>query len=165
MKLQSLHDLYINELYDLYNAEKQILKALPKMIDSASHSELRSGLSEHMEQTREHVRRLERIFQMHNVEIKDEKCEGIQGILEEGKDIIKHDENKNVLDAAIIAAAQKVEHYEMASYGSVRTWARQMGHQQAADLLQQTLNEEGEADKKLTTVAESLNVEAVRRAG
>lgn len=164
MKLESLHDLYLKELYDLYNAENQIVKALPKMIESASSSDLRTALSEHLQQTHEHVRRLQQVFQLHGEEVKGEKCEGIEGIIDEGKDIVKHDENPGVRDAGIIAVAQKVEHYEMAAYGSARTWAQTMGHTQAAELLQRTLNEEGESDKKLTSIAQSLNVEAVRHA-
>jgi len=165
VKLESLHQLYIKELHDLYDCENQIIKALPKMIDAADSNQLRTALEEHLEQTRGHVTRLEQIFQMHNEDVKGEKCKGMDGILDEGKDIVKHDENRGVRDAGIIAGAQKVEHYEISGYGSVRTWAEQMGHTQAAQLLQQTLNEEKEADKKLTQIAESLNIEAVRRAG
>jgi ferritin-like metal-binding protein YciE len=165
VKLESLHQLYITELHDLYDAENQIIKALPKMIDAANSNQLRTALEEHLEQTRGHVSRLEQIFQMHNEDVKGQKCKGMDGIIDEDKDIVKHDENLGVRDAGIIAGAQKVEHYEIASYGSVRTWAEQMGHTQAAQLLQQTLNEEKEADKKLTQLAESLNTEAVRRAG
>jgi ferritin-like metal-binding protein YciE len=165
MKLESLHTLYIQELRDLYHAEKQILKALPKMIEVASSQELRSALSKHLEETRNHVTRLERVFQTHNLEPKAETCKGMEGIIEEGKEIAGHDENPGVRDAGIIAGAQKVEHYEIASYGSVRTWAQQMGHRQAAELLQQTLDEEKQADAKLTQIAQSLNVEAVRHAG
>jgi ferritin-like metal-binding protein YciE len=165
VKLESLHQLYITELHDLYDAENQIIKALPKMIDAANSNQLRTALEEHLEQTRGHVSRLEQIFQMHNEDVKGQKCKGMDGIIDEDKDIVKHDENLGVRDAGIIAGAQKVEHYEIASYGSVRTWAEQMGHTQAAQLLQQTLNEEKEADRKLTQLAESLNTEAVRRAG
>jgi len=165
MKFESLHDLYINELHDLYNAENQILKALPKMIESAQSTELRTALNNHMQQTHEQVRRLQRVFQLHNEEVKGQKCKGMEGIIDEGKDLLKHDENPALRDAAIISAAQKVEHYEMAGYGAVRTWAQQMGHTEAVELLQQTLNEEGEADKKLTQIAGTLNIQAVRRAG
>jgi ferritin-like metal-binding protein YciE len=164
MKLETLHDLYVNELHDLYDAENQVVKALPKMIESSQSTELRNALANHLEETRGQVARLERIFQMHGEDIKGEKCKGLRGIIDEGEDLIKHDDNLNVRDAAIIAAAQKVEHYEMAGYGSVRTWAEMMGHQQAAQLLQQTLNEEGEADKKLTRIAQTLNAEAERGA-
>ena len=165
MKFESLHDLYLNELHDLYHAEHQIIKALPKMIESANSSDLRNALSSHLEQTQIHVDRLEQVFRLHNEEIKGEKCKGMQGIIDEGKDLAKHDENVDVRDAAIIASAQKVEHYEMASYGTVRTWAKLMGHDDAAVLLQQTLDEEGQADKKLTDIAMALNPTAVRSAG
>ena len=165
MKIESLHELYIKELNDLYDAENQIIKALPKMIEASNSDQLRLALSEHLEQTRNQVARLEQVFRLHNEEAEGEKCDGMAGIIDEGKDIIKHDENPDVRDAGIIAAAQRVEHYEMAAYGTVRTWAQQMGHTQAAALLQQTLDEEGEADKRLTQIAMSLNVEAVRRAG
>lgn len=165
MKIESLHDLYIKELHDLYDAENQIVKALPKMIEASNSAQLRSALSEHLEQTRNQVARLEQVFRLHNEDVEGEKCDGMSGIISEGKDILKHDENLDVRDAGIIGAAQRVEHYEMAAYGTVRTWAEQMGHTQAAALLQQTLDEEGEADKRLTEIAMSLNVEAVRRAG
>jgi ferritin-like metal-binding protein YciE len=165
MKFESLHDLYLNELHDLYHAENQIIKALPKMIESANSTELRNALANHLEQTRTHVDRLEQVFRLHNEEIKGEKCKGMQGILDEGKDFVKHDENLDVRDAAIIASAQKVEHYELAGYGTARRWAQLMSQDEAARLLQQTLDEEGEADKKLTDIAMALNPVAVRRAG
>jgi len=165
MKLESLHELYTKELHDMYDAENQIVKALPKLVESSKSTQLRNALSQHLEQTRGHVQRLERILRMHNEDVKGEKCKGLEGIIDEGKDIIKHDENPDARDAGIVAGAQKVEHYEMASYGSLRTWAQQMGHTEAAQLLQQTLDEEKEADKKLTEIAQQLNVEAVRRAG
>ena len=165
MKIESLHDLYIRELRDLYEGENQIVKNLPKMIESANSSELRNALADHLEQTRNHVTRLEQVFRLHNEEIEGEKCKGISGIIDEGKDILKHNENPDVRDAGIISVAQRVEHYEMAAYGTVRTWANQMGHKQAAELLQLTLDDEGEADKRLTQIAMSLNLVAVRRAG
>jgi ferritin-like metal-binding protein YciE len=161
MKLASLHELYLNELHDLYDGEKQIIKALPKMIESSTSAELRNALSNHLEETRSQVTRLEQIFRLHNEGVKGEKCKGLEGIINEGKDLLKHDENVIVRDAAIISAAQKVEHYEMAGYGTVRTWAELMGHEEAARLLQETLDEEGEADKKLTEIAMALNPEAV----
>jgi len=165
MDLETLHDLYMHELNDLYDAENQIIEALPKMIDAASDSKLRDALSSHLEETRQHARRLEQIFQAHNVETEDQTCKGLEGIIDEGDDLLDEEMSPAIGDAAIIAAAQKVEHYEMASYGSARTWANLLGHKKDAELLQQTLNEEGQADKKLTKIAESLNVEAVRRAG
>jgi len=165
MKLDNLHQLYLLELKDLYDAEQRIIEALPKMIESAQSTELRSALSMHLEQTHGHVSRLEEVFQIHNESPEREKCKGIIGIIDEDKVLVKHDENRDVRDAGIIAGAQKVEHYEIAGYGSVRTWAQQMGHTRAAQLLEQTLNEEKEADKKLTDIAMKSNVEAVRRAG
>jgi ferritin-like metal-binding protein YciE len=164
MKIDSLHALYLTELRDLYHAEKQIVKALPKMIEHTNSTDLRTALSNHLEETRGHVARLERVFGLHGEQPKAETCEGMEGIIDEGEDIVSHDENPNVRDAGIIAGAQKVEHYEIASYGSVRTWAEQMGHQEAATILQQTLNEEKRADEKLTQIAASLNLEAVRSA-
>ena len=165
MRLETLHALYLKELRDLYHAENQIIKALPKMIDSTNSPELRKALSTHLDETRNHVTRLEQVFRLHNEEPKTETCKGMEGIISEGKNMLSHDENPDVLDAGIIAGAQKVEHYEIASYGSVRTWAEQMGHTQAAQLLQETLDEEKQADAKLTQIAKTLNAEAVRRAG
>lgn len=156
MKLKTLHDLYVNELRDLYNAENQILKALPKMIKAASSTELQEGFSEHLEQTREHVSRLEQIFEKLEEKPKGKKCKAMEGLLEEGSELVSEDAEPSVKDAGLISAAQKVEHYEMAGYGCVRTWARLLGEHEAADLLQQTLDEEGLTDKKLTELAESM---------
>lgn len=165
MKLESLHNLYIFELQDLYGAEEQILKALPKVIEKTTSPELRQALSNHLEQTRGHVSRLEQIFEMHGEDAKKQKCKGMQGVLSEGDDLIGHDAPPEVRDAAVIAACQRVEHYEMAAYGTVRTYARQMGHERAAALLQQTLDEETAADQKLTSIAATgVNIEAVRHA-
>jgi ferritin-like metal-binding protein YciE len=165
MKLESLHELYLNELRDLYHAEKQIVKSLPKMIDAAASQDLRNALSSHLSETQNHVTRLEKVFRLHNQEPKTVTCKGMEGIIDEGKEILSHDENLGVRDAGIIAGAQKVEHYEIASYGSARAWAEQMGHTQAAQILQETLDEEKAADAKLTQIAKTLNIEAVRRAG
>jgi ferritin-like metal-binding protein YciE len=164
MKFESLHDLYLSELRDLYHAEKQILKALPKVIENTNSPELQTALSNHLEETKGHVARLEQVFRLHNEEPKAETCDGMKGILSEGEDILDHDENPAVRDAGIVAACQKVEHYEMSAYGSVRTWAEQMGHTQAAQILQQTLEEEKQADKKLTQIGEQLKTESVSRA-
>jgi ferritin-like metal-binding protein YciE len=153
------------ELRDLYHAEKQILKALPKVIENTNSQQLRTALSNHLEETKGHVTRLEQVFQLHHEEPKAETCDGMKGILSEGEDILGHDENVNVRDAGIVAGCQKVEHYEISAYGSVRTWAEQMGHKEAARILQQTLEEEKNADKKLTQIGEQLNTESVRRAG
>ena len=165
MKLESLHDLYLSELKDLYSAENQIIKALPKVIEKTTSPELRQALSDHLEQTRGHVTRLEEVFQMHGEEPKKMKCKGMQGILDEGEDMLGFDATPDVRDAAIISSCQRVEHYEIAAYGSVCSYAEQMGHDRAAATLQQTLDEEKEADEKLTDIAESrVNIEATRHA-
>jgi len=165
MKFNSLHDLYVEELRDLYSAEKQILKALPKVIESTHSADLRTALSTHLEETKHQVIRLEQVFKLHNEPAKAETCDGMKGILEEAADILDHDENAAVRDAGIISGCQRVEYYEIAAYGSVRAWAEQMGHREAAQILQQTLEEEKRADKKLTEIASQLNLESVRRAG
>jgi ferritin-like metal-binding protein YciE len=161
MALDSLHDLYVNELKDLYNAENQLLKALPKMAKAASSPELQAAFTEHLEVTRGQVERLETIFADLGVSPKGKKCVAMEGLVEEGKEVIEEDGEPAVIDAALIAAAQKVEHYEMAGYGCARTFAQLLGYDEAVTLLQETLDEEGEADKKLTELAESvINVEA-----
>jgi ferritin-like metal-binding protein YciE len=164
MKLESLHDLYLFELKDLYSAEDQILKALPKMIEKAQSPELRAALQNHLEETRGHVMRLEEVFRMHGEDAEKEKCKGMQGVLAEGDDLVGKDATPAVRDAAIISACQRVEHYEIASYGTVRTYAEQLGHQRAAEVLNQTLQEEVAADKKLTQIAGNRNIEATRTA-
>ncbi len=161
MKLQSLNDLLIKELQDLYDAENLIIKALPKMAEKASSPELRSGLNQHLEQTRGQVRRLDQIFdQLRDIDRKDGKCKGIEGIIKEGEDLLKKDAEPEVRDAGIIASAQKVEHYEIASYGTVRTYANLLGRQDWARLLEETENEEKETDRKLNQLASHLNIEA-----
>jgi ferritin-like metal-binding protein YciE len=165
MKLNSLHDLYLYELKDLYNAENQIIKAIPKMVKAASTPEVRSALEQHLQVTRGQVERLERIFQRMDESPKGNTCKGMKGIIDEGEDVMDIDAPEMVCDAAIIAAAQRVEHYEISAYGTVRTFARQLGYTEDAQLLQETLNEEGEADKLLTSIAESrVNIEATRTA-
>jgi ferritin-like metal-binding protein YciE len=162
MKLETFHDLYVAELKDLYSAEHQILKALPKMAKATSAPQLAKALTDHLAQTKEQVVRLEKIFKMLEVSPKGKTCKAMEGLLEEGKEVVSEDADPSVRDAAIIAAAQRVEHYEMAGYGCVRTFAHLLGDEQAADLLQKTLDEEGAADKKLTKLAETvINVEAV----
>ncbi|MGE5444198.1 MAG: ferritin-like domain-containing protein [Ignavibacteriales bacterium] len=156
MKLESLHDLYIKELRDLYDAEKQIIKALPKMIKAATSSELQSALQSHLEQTRGHAERLEQVFEKLGSRARATKCKGIEGIINEGKEMTEEDGDSAVLDAAIISAAQRVEHYEMAGYGCVRTYAQTLGYEDQARLLEQTLEEEKEADEKLTQIAEGI---------
>jgi len=156
-KVANLRELYLDELEDLYDAEKRIVKALPKVAEAASGSELRNALVHHLEQTRGHVQRLEEIFQALGESSKGKKCDGMKGILEEGEDVIDDVENPAVRDAGIIAAAQRVEHYEMAAYGTVRTWAEQLGDSKGARLLEQTLEEEKAADQKLTDIAISTS--------
>jgi ferritin-like metal-binding protein YciE len=161
MALDSLRDLYVNELRDLYNAENQLLKALPRMAKASSSPELKAAFTEHLEVTRGQVERLEQIFTGLGVSPKGKKCKAMEGLIEEGKETMQEDGEPSVRDAALIAAAQRVEHYEMAGYGCVRTFAKLLGFADAAKLLQQTLDEEGAADKKLTQLARSvINVKA-----
>ena len=162
MEIDSLEKLYLEELKDLYSAEKQILQALPRMAKKASNPQLRAAFEEHLEVTRKQVERLDQIFERIGRSPRGKKCKGMEGLLEEGKEMMQEDMEPEVLDAALISAAQKVEHYEMAGYGTVRSYAQLLGEDADARLLQQTLDEEGEADKKLTQLAESsINVEAV----
>lgn len=156
MKIESLDELLAEELKDIYSAEKQLLKAMPKMAKKASSQELKSALQEHLQVTEGQVRRLEQVFEALGKPAKAKTCQAMKGLLEEASEIMEEDATDAVLDAGIIAAAQKVEHYEIASYGTVRTWARLCGEEDAADLLQQTLDEEGEADKRLSGLAESI---------
>jgi ferritin-like metal-binding protein YciE len=161
MKLTSLHDLFLDSLRDLYNAENQIIKALPKMAKTADSEELQNAFQEHLDQTRGHVERLEKVFEIMGAKARGKTCQAMEGIIEEGKELMKESAEPEVLDAGLIAAAQKVEHYEMASYGTVRTWAHQLGQNEAADLLQQTLDEEMDTDRRLTNIAENMvNVSA-----
>lgn len=160
MNQSALKELYIKELRDTYDAERQITKALPKMAKAASSSQLRSAFEEHLEQTKNHVERLEQIFEALDESPKGESCDGMQGIIDEGSEIIDEDLDPDTRDAALIAAAQHVEHYEMASYGTARTYANTLGEKKAAELLEQTLEEEKEADLKLSAIAEKLNVKA-----
>ena len=161
MKLNSLRDLYVTELKDLYNGEQLILKALPKMMENASSSDLRNAFQEHLGQTRQQVERLEKIFQQLDESPKGQKCKGVEGIIDEGEDMMDKDAPPAVRDAALISSAQRVEHYEIAGYGTVRTYARRLGFEDQAQLLNETLQEEGATDKKLTDLAESyINEEA-----
>ena len=161
MQMETLQDLYVDELKDIYNAENQLIKALPRMAKKASSQQLKDSFTEHLALTREHVERLEQIFRKLGASPKGKKCKGMEGLIEEGKHIMQEDAEPDVMDAALIAAAQKVEHYEIASYGCVRTYAKLLGDEEASRLLQQTLNEEGETDKKLTRLAEAgINLEA-----
>ncbi|GAC1453190.1 MAG: ferritin-like domain-containing protein [Gemmatimonadaceae bacterium] len=161
MELDTLKDLYIGELKDLYSAERQIVKALPKMIKATKHPELKAAFKTHLQQTGEHAKRLELICNELGVSPRGKKCAGMEGLIEEGSELIKEKPNEDVLDAGLISAAQRVEHYEMAGYGTVRTYARQLGYESQAQLLQQTLDEEGATDHLLTDLAESrINLEA-----
>src|SRR5262252_4814512 len=160
-KLNSLQDLYVEELKDIYNAEQQLVKALPKMAKKASSGELQNAFQEHLEQTKGHVQRIERIFASLGLPNKGKTCDGMKGLVDEGSEILDADGSDTVRDAAIIAAAQRVEHYEIAAYGSVRTFAEHLSRTDDVELLEQTLQEEKEADQKLTEIAESsINVEA-----
>jgi ferritin-like metal-binding protein YciE len=156
MKIESLNELLAEELKDIYSAEKQLLRAMPKMAKKATSPELKTALQEHLEVTKRQIERLEQVFQSLGKPAKAKTCKAMQGLIEEATEIMEEDADDAVLDAGIIAAAQKVEHYEIASYGTVRTWARLCGAEEAAGLLQETLDEEGEADQRLTQLAESI---------
>ena len=166
MTLGTLHDLYVDELKDLYNAENQLLKALPKMAKAASAPKLAKAFTDHLEETKGQIERLEKIFKKLDESPKGKTCKAMEGLIEEGKELMEEDAEPTVMDAGLIAAGQRVEHYEMAGYGCVRTFARLLGYKEAAGLLQATLNEEGAADEKLTKLAETvINVEAVAPVG
>ena len=161
MEMETLKDLYIEELKDLYSAENQIIKALPKMIKAASHDELKQAFTTHLRETEIHAQRIEQVCDDLGVSPKGKKCVGMEGLLKEGSELIKEKPEPDVLDAGLIAAAQHVEHYEMAGYGCCRTYARQLGYESQYEMLQATLDEEGNADKILTDIAESsINIEA-----
>ena len=163
MALENLQQLYVEQLRDLYSAENQILEALPKMADRAVHPELKQGFEMHVRQTKEQVRRLEQIADSLGEKITGETCEGMKGLLKEGEKMMAERGSDDVRDAALIAAAQRVEHYEIAGYGCARTYARLLGREQDAQLLQRTLDEEGDTDQKLTSLAERvINRDALR---
>ena len=165
MEIDSLRKLYVDELKDLYSAEKQIIQALPRMAKKASNPKLRQAFEEHLEVTRMQVERLDRIFELLGKSPRGKKCKGMEGLLEEGKEMMQEDMDDDVMDAALISAAQRVEHYEIAGYGTVRTYAQLLGEDQHVKLLQQTLDEEGKTDKLLTQLAESsINIEALQEA-
>ncbi len=160
MDLDSLRELFVDGLKDLYSGEKQILQVLPKMAKKASNPELKKIFEEHLEVTRRQVERLDMIFEELGKSPRGKKCKGMEGLLEEGKEIMMEDMEPEILDASLIAAAQRVEHYEIAGYGTMRTYAQLLGDSQAVKLLQQTLDEEDETDKRLTELAEkNINVE------
>ncbi len=157
-KVTTLHELFLEQLRDLYSAEEQLIEALPQMAEAAHASALKEGFKEHLKQTEEHARRIVEIFQgLDAGEPTGKTCQAMKGLIKEGQETIGEDATPAVKDAALIAAAQRVEHYEMAGYGTVRTFAELMGHDSAAHILQQTLDEEAATDKKLTTAAKMLN--------
>jgi ferritin-like metal-binding protein YciE len=161
VKLNSLHELFVEQLKDLYDAEHQLIKALPKLAKASSSEELRNAFQEHLEKTEQHAQRIEQIFDAMGQTAKAQKCKGMEGLVKEGSEIIKEEDVEDeVKDAGLIAAAQRVEHYEIAGYGTVRTYANLLGESEAANLLQQTLEEEKEADQTLNQIAEQINVEA-----
>ena len=159
--LKTLDDLFVHQLRDIYYAEKQIVQALPDMIEKATDPTLRQGFETHLAETKSHVQRLEQVFKMHGVEAKGIECPAIDGIIEESDDVAGEVEDKTVLDAALIAAAQAVEHYEISRYGTLIAWAKQLGRPDCASVLQQNLEEEKAADSKLTSIAErNVNAKA-----
>ena len=160
MSEEGLKELYVEELKDIYNAENQLVKALPKLAKAAASDELRQGFEEHLEQTKEHVARLEQIFEALEESPKGKKCAGMEGLVEEGSEVLKEGLEGAVLDAALIGAAQRVEHYEIAAYGTVIAFAQTLGESDQAALLEETLSEEKETDEKLTELAKQINEQA-----
>jgi len=162
MKLESLRELFIEELQDLYSAENQILEALPKVIEKVTSPELKAGFTEHLAQTRGQVRRLDQIFDQlgKGVQREGKMCKGMEGIIKDNRELLKADAVPEVLDAGLIAGAQRVEHYEIAAYGTVSNYAQLLGRNEWVQLLDQTLNEEKETDKKLTQLSRQINLEA-----
>ncbi|CAN5530939.1 ferritin-like domain-containing protein [soil metagenome] len=161
-KLKELKDFFIDELKDIYSAEKQLVKALPKMAKAATSEELRTAFEEHLAETEEHVARLEKIGKKLGKALTGKKCKAMEGLVEEGKEVIEENAAPEVKDVALICAAQKVEHYEIATYGCLKTYARLLGETDIEEILDETEQEEGNADKKLTSIAEELNVEAMQ---
>ncbi len=160
---ESLHKLYVEQLKDLYSAEEQILEALPKMAKQTKHAELKRAFQEHYQQTEQHQQRLEKLGQDLGESLGGHFCQGMEGMIKEGEEVMKEFSDSDVLDAALISAAQRVEHYEMAGYGCARTYAHMLGLQEHADALQRTLDEEGDTDQKLTDLAESVvNIDALK---
>jgi ferritin-like metal-binding protein YciE len=160
-KMKSLQDLFVEQLRDLYYAEKQIIKALPKMAKKATSGELKKAFETHLHETEDQVERLERVFEKLEMTARGKTCPAMDGLIDEGKEIMTEDAEPSVMDAGLIAAAQKVEHYEIASYGTLRTYAKMLGYNKIADLLQETLDEEGNTDKKLSQLAEKINEDAL----
>lgn len=158
--MNTLKELLVDELQDLYNAENQLVKALPKMAKTAANAELKEGIEAHLEETRGHVDRLDRCFELLGEKAKGKTCHAMKGLVEEGKEAIDEDAPDEIRDAKLIGAAQRVEHYEIAAYGTARAFAEELGEDEVAKLLQETLDEEGEANKKLTEIAGIVNREA-----
>lgn len=161
MSTESLKELLIEELKDIYDAEKQLVKALPKMAKASFDEELKAGFTAHLEETKEHVARLERVFKLLDEPAKGKTCPAMKGLIEEGSEALEEKEASAVRDAQLIGSAQRIEHYEMASYGTVRTLAETLGEDEVAEILQATLDEEGEQDKKLTAAAGAVNEAAL----
>jgi ferritin-like metal-binding protein YciE len=157
--MKNLTELFLAELADVYSAEQQLVKALPKVAEAATSTELKEAVEHHLEQTQEHVSRLEQVFELFDTKPKAKKCEAMAGLIEETSDFIDEDFEADLKDAGIIANAQKVEHYEISAYGTLKTWAGLLNKQEAVDLLEETQNEERETDENLTSIAESLNIE------
>jgi ferritin-like metal-binding protein YciE len=155
MTIESMEDLLLDQLRDIYHAEKQLVKALPKMAKNSNSSELRDAFEEHLQQTEQHVSRIEQVFEQMHAKARTKKCEAMEGLVAEGQDLIDEEPPAEILDAGLIGAAQKVEHYEIAVYGTLITWCHQLGHHACAEVLKQTLDEEKAADEKLTGIAES----------
>src|SRR3954454_4880496 len=164
MEMESLRDLFVDELKGLYSAENQILKALPKMIKKASSKELKSGFEQHLKETQGQVERLEKIFKELDESPRGKQCKGMEGLIADGKELMEEDAKPEVMDAGLIGAAQHVEHYEIAGYGCVRTYPELMGEDAIVNLLQQTLDEEKATDEKLNKLAQKINVEAEKAA-
>jgi ferritin-like metal-binding protein YciE len=160
MQENQLKELYVDELKDLYSAENQLVKALPKMAKAATSEDLRTGFEKHLEQTKRHVSRLEQIFEALGESPKGKKCKGMEGLINEGQEMMEEDLEREGLDAGLIGAAQRVEHYEIAGYGTVATYAKLLGENHAEGLLRETLNEEKQTDQKLTELASKINVQA-----
>jgi ferritin-like metal-binding protein YciE len=160
MKENTLRELFVDELRDLYDAENRLVKALPKLAKAATMDELREGFETHLEQTKEHVERIKQIMTSLDEKPTGKKCPGMMGILQEGDEMMEEDFEGSVMDAALIASAQRAEHYEIAAYGCVYSWAKELGEEEAAQLLEKTLNEEKETDAKLTELAEQVNSSA-----
>jgi len=160
MKLENLQQLFLQELRDLYDAEDQITEALPKLIEAASFDQLKNALQEHLEVTNQQIQRLNQVFEILGEDPSGQTCKGMKGIIKEGDEMVSQGKDAATRDAGIISAAQRVEHYEMAGYGTVRTYAELLGQQEIARLMQQTLDEEREADETLTEIAQTVNIEA-----